>query len=335
MRVFLHIGLHKTATTLLQQRVFPNLQGEISYNPPAINTPLRETFRHTYFTGDRRDYFHRALKTLKETVASFSTLKNDKILLLSHEGMSQLNFLQNYEEHADLLHQIFPNAEIILFLRFQPDWLLSIYKQTVATGEHQSVDQFLNFRDGEFQPTDSIYNAAGLLHIDALKSNWIGLLRLYLDRFGRENVHVFFYEAFRDGKWKTLNDLTNILDATLPDLSLDELVNPSVSALTCRLLEYRFRLFNKVGLNWLCHTVEKDRERYYKKVSDNFWRRPKLLTRRPLIQDAIERFFYKDWDLLERHGMRNKLTQYYRNQNRELVESLPKEKIPPNYLNFT
>jgi len=335
MRLFLHIGLHKTATSFLQQQVFPKLEGNILYNPPEINLPLRKTFRHTYLTGDRRDYFFRDLKRLNEAALSYSTIKNDKILLLSHEGMSQFNFLQNYEEHADLLHQVFPNAEIILFLRFQPDWLYSLYKQSVAAGDNQPIEQFLNFRDSKFRSVNSIYNEAGLLHVDALKANWLRLLRIYFDRFGRENVHVFFYEKFQQDKWGTMNELVNLLHAKLPGISLDDIVNPSISALTCRVLEYRFWLFNKIGLNWLCYTVKKERERYYKKVSDHFWRRPKLLTRRPLIQDAIERFFYKDWDLLERHGMRDKLTQYYRNQNRGIAESLPKEKIPPNYLNFT
>jgi hypothetical protein len=249
--------------------------------------------------------------------------------------MSQLNFLQNYEEHANLLQQFFPEAEVILFLRFQPDWLLSIYKQTVATGEHQSIERFLNFVDGDFRPTNSIYNTEGLLHIDALKSSWTGLLRLYFDRFGKEKVHVFFYENFRNDKWKILNSLINLLGVTPPDVSLDKVINPSVSASTCLVLEHRFRLFRKIGLGWLCHTVKKDRERYFKKVSGCWWRRPKLLTRRPLVQDVVENFFRKDWDLLERHDMRNKLTEYYHLLNRGLLEYLPEEKIPPNYLNVS
>jgi len=76
MRLFLHIGLHKTATSFLQQQVFPKLEGNILYNPPEINLPLRKTFRHTYLTGDRRDYFFRDLKRLNEAALSYSTIKN-------------------------------------------------------------------------------------------------------------------------------------------------------------------------------------------------------------------------------------------------------------------
>jgi hypothetical protein len=122
--VYIHVGLHKTATSFLQRNVFPNIP-EIAYMKEFfITTPIPE---------------------------------HDKILI-SSEGLSGVPYINDNAEIqyiiANRLSRIFDNANVIIGIRDKEDWKKSLYKQYIRVGGTLSFlqwseeifdDNFLDF----------------------------------------------------------------------------------------------------------------------------------------------------------------------------------------------
>lgn len=106
--VVLHVGLHKTGTTFLQQAIFPKLQN--------VN------------------YIHIGGKpVLIEEFLSIEIQEN-MINLISGERLSGKPYIipndhQDRYRIADRLKKLFPQAKIIVGVRNTEDWYRSLYKQ--------------------------------------------------------------------------------------------------------------------------------------------------------------------------------------------------------------
>lgn len=117
--LYIHIGLHKTGTTFLQQEVFPKLK-----NVNYISKYNRQGSLHLITT-------------------KFS---KDKINLFSEEHLTRQNYLDDGQasmsEIAERIHKLFPEAKIILTLRNKDDWLKSLYNQYARTRGIKSFEEW-------------------------------------------------------------------------------------------------------------------------------------------------------------------------------------------------
>jgi len=115
--LYLHIGLHKTGTTFLQDYIFPNLKGiEYYYKPTNV-------------IGN--------LDTLSLTING-KTLVSDEEISFSmpdRDHTTRLDFIQ-------VLHKNFPNAKIILGLRQYERWLKSCYSQYIKAGGYLKFNDY-------------------------------------------------------------------------------------------------------------------------------------------------------------------------------------------------
>ena len=105
MKVVLHVGMHKTATTFLQAEIFPKLK-----NVNLI---------HKFELG--------------------SKLYEDKLNIISNEGFSGKSYhpFTNADERfikADRLHAMFPDAFILIGVRNPTSWHKSLYSQYLKRG---------------------------------------------------------------------------------------------------------------------------------------------------------------------------------------------------------
>lgn len=112
MKVFIHIGLHRTGTTFLQKEVFPLLPGV--------------------------DYLY---KPLLQEVINYSSFHNK--LLISDEGL--IGRIWNAERNLLLqrLYNLFPEASIIVGFRKHNAWIRSTYSLYLRRGGTLTVDQFI------------------------------------------------------------------------------------------------------------------------------------------------------------------------------------------------
>ncbi|MEE1551158.1 MAG: hypothetical protein V1244_05985, partial [Nitrospinaceae bacterium] len=127
--------------------------------------------------------------SVKEMVTeAFSDITQGIVLItdMGLAGDAEDNFRQ-FNKSTDFLAELFPEASIIITLRNQVDWLLSLYKHLTA-GLGVSVAKFLNFSDGKFHPK----HRADFPNVDALGFDFAEKCDRYVETFGRENVHILF-----------------------------------------------------------------------------------------------------------------------------------------------
>lgn len=181
-----HLGYHKTATTWLQKQLFPRaLSHEFIPRKTVQQAFLAPPGMH-FDAGEARRLL--ALENRNRPV------------LLSEENLS--GYLHNGGLHgfvapemARRLHQVLPEARIVVFIRNQFDICRASYAQYVSGG-------------GTWGPR-RYFAAAGKVR-GALTRPWKApmfefehfefdrLITLYDGLFGRQQVHVYPYEWLRD-----------------------------------------------------------------------------------------------------------------------------------------
>jgi hypothetical protein len=341
MRIVCHVGLHKTATTYLQGHVFPAWrQCGLIYNPAPISGRIRSLFllaeereRHPeLFTAYRRQFL--------AELSAFAREHPQDTLLLSYEKFSQFDFRQNYADNAALLHELLPDAEILLFLRYQPDWLFSLFRQAIGSGDYQDPFTLFGFREGRFGRFQRPWGDDGLLKIDALRADWGALIRGYQNLFGEQRLRVFFYEDFVADSERMCREIADLLGLNNPVIVEQTRVNVGMSLGLCQNLHQLARRLRALGLSWLLHSSQKEYRRLLQRLRYKDSRlayllhtRPKLLTRSldwmpRLASGACDGERFK----AQLATMRPQLDAHYRALNGELSDLLPGQRVPANYL---
>jgi hypothetical protein len=220
-RTIIHIGIHKTASTFLQTKVFPHFRRYVFLTRPY--TQHNWLFNKLQFADDTvydADLTARELHAIGEN------------LLISDESFSGISLncsIMNRSIIARRFSQIFPDATIILFIRGQQDTLISNYNNYVEhMRRRMDIHDFFWYPENDFKLSDfkndyySSYPIETLfynnnrynLHLDELK--YYSLIRLYKQLF--KNVHVFLFEDFQKDQARVLNRLAEIAGDTLPGL---------------------------------------------------------------------------------------------------------------------
>ncbi len=167
--VFLHVGLHKTGSTFLQNKVFPQVEANLISQPRVDYLALS------------RDYDPVRFRVL---LAGQAQLRPGRPTIISQEvltGRALGSPGWNPLEMAHRLHAAFPRAKVLLVLRSQPSYILSLYCfRVVQRGlEYRSLSSYL---ERYFEP--------------ALrpKLNYHHLVECYRDLFGVDHFRVMAYE---------------------------------------------------------------------------------------------------------------------------------------------
>ena len=184
----IHLGYHKTATTWLQQRLFPR---SLSHDflprttvqkaflaPPGMHFDAAEARRLLALDGRNRP------------------------VLLSEENLS--GYLHNGGLHglvapemARRLREVLPEAHIVIFIRNQFDICRASYAQYVSGGGTWSPQRY-------FASADRVQGAltrawkAPVFEFEHFEFD--RLVALYDGLFGRDQVHVYPYEWLGDRK---------------------------------------------------------------------------------------------------------------------------------------
>jgi hypothetical protein len=224
-KIFIHVGLHKTASTFLQEKLFPALTKTTYVGRPY--TQQNEAFNKLQY-ADKSLYDPQYIQKELEKIKGDSILFSDELF----SGIPECNYL-NRSTIADRFSELFPEAEIILFIRGQADILLSHYYQSVKIGNtHHAIDSFVWRPQNEYtyemyqqnqmrwDLRSRYYNHFSLnVHPDHFL--YCDLIDLYKKRF--KKVHVFLYEEFCKKPADVVQRLEEILEdkanIALEDLS--------------------------------------------------------------------------------------------------------------------
>ncbi len=303
--VYIHIGLHKTATRFLQRAVFKHLDSSLfNHNPQPFTDALYRYIRNPTDQG-LKDRFNREIERV---------LQDKRRLLISLPDISgdMYNSHENAAANLAILKEKFPQAKILYMVRDQAGWLLSAYRQSIQKGAFGPIEVFLNFYDGAFRPKIA-QRMGGMRNVDALGLKFLDIYQRYAAAYGAENVLLLRYADFRTHRQAVERRLAQWLDIDHlpPSLENEKQHNRSFSALAITLF---------------CGSLHAPKHPPKASPAKKEWQKkysPMRIVRnlkRIFIRHIFDRIIYKDWDLLARNGMRQLIEDHYQEENKVIAQ---------------
>lgn len=312
MKLFLHIGLHKTGTTFTQREIFQKIANKnIHYYGPDLGIYNKKLFNR---------YVLNILNKNK-------TKKNKKIIV-SHEVLLQkkkndFEFEKNIQEIKINFKKF--NPIIILSLRYQPDWIVSIYKDALRHGYF-----IMNFE--KFIKSKKNFNLE--------KIDYVKLVKLLIKSFGKNNIHFIFYEDLKNNKKSLVDKYSRIFKEKInyKNINFQKKHTVNISNLGVRIIltYYNFFKYNK-------KIYLKKNKLYKVKLSKiNLLNNPyyyfkvfvfKILYRLInlnfllLVRDNLD-FLFKKIDVTDNFKLSKNLIEIFIKQNielKKLIKSIPKK----------
>jgi len=214
MAVVFHIGLPKTATTFLQQRLFSAHPEIRNLGMPALTFERRRCIR-SVLEAERSTCLAN-LDWLKARVAlgdgqRVAVLSEERFCLGPHWPGNPDLFVSrpnDREEIADRLYQISPSARILITVREQLSLIESFYLQ------QRKVSLF----NKDFEPWlqecwDNLYV---LSPFHAFRYDQ--LAEIYAARFGRDRIHILDYRTFLNDRAHFSRRLAEVLGLRSDDI---------------------------------------------------------------------------------------------------------------------
>jgi hypothetical protein len=214
--IVIHVGMHKTGSTFLQNKIFPNFEDWGFLTRPY--TQHNHAFNKLQFADD-------SLYKPGEILEEISGIPHDRILI-SDESLTGKPYNWHFVNRtmiARRLHQAFPNAKIILFIRGQVDSITSHYKNYIQghTRGTLPAKQFLwkSNKDYGFREFNSDIDYTGIMDTLYYNNNYLGLqldgflyyelIQVYKNLF--KEVKVFLYEELRQNQQHVVRQIEAFL----------------------------------------------------------------------------------------------------------------------------
>jgi hypothetical protein len=271
----------------------------------------------------------------------------NKVIVISREIMSGdlFSFYQNSDVVIDRLVKRFDEVHFLCSLRFQTDWLISCYRESIHEHHYQGIEEFLGIKRGK--NNSFVSNDYRILDYDRI-------IRKLVSNVGEKRVTFFFYESLKKNKLNAVTEMANAIGLDSIDIVKDKDVIPNrgYSALAIKLSLFRYKLLKAIGLsNLLVHRPiyffgpkgipagfkelsalpvrqyweegflqdnEEVRSRNYPNLS--FLEKiRKEFSWRNFIKRRFDKLVYCDWDLLA--GERKEIDEYFRKMNKRTFKT--------------
>jgi hypothetical protein len=204
-KAIVHIGFHKTATTWFQNVFYPSVINGHFIERDIARMAIIEP---------------RAFDFNPETARTILTNSTTKRPIICEENLS--GYLHNgglggllSKAIADRLVTILPDAQIVIFIRSQPDVIAASYAQYVKGGGTFLPNEYI-FGQSKRSGALKHWYKAPYFSIDHFK--YSSLIEYYISLFGKSQVHIFLYEDFLNNSSEFIYRFCSILELKiLPD----------------------------------------------------------------------------------------------------------------------
>lgn len=305
MRIYLHIGYPKAASSWFQKKFLPNVKN--------IKVYERKFIRECFLDPGAFEFSPGEFKSAFESKEDIDIWLSEELLLGRLRPGGVKGFV--VVEIAKRLKEVFPDAKIIIFIRNQIDILASAYMEYVRSGGNFGINKFL-FPERYFR---SEGNRLVLLGLDYFLYDRI--INLYNKLFGNENVNVFLYEDFAENPKSFIAAFSNFFNLTYEEDSID--YSPENSGYRRFLIQTRrfISIFTRSGPLNKYYIIHLPKVHFYSLQIHRFANRYSIFGRKPNSAEIIGK---KNIEFLKK---------YYLNSNRKLrdiyhIKNLEKYNYP-------
>jgi hypothetical protein len=202
MDKFIHIGANKAASTTLQRHLF-NKSEDLSYfGEDCVDYLIYKDFFDTLISDDD---FHFSLTEAKRIFQSRIEDSNKKTFIFSSEDILTSRIPS---QCAIRLHKLLPDANILIIIRNQIEAIASWYANHGAYLKQVPKSYWRRYVSFE----DWIDHCFSFQKYSPLESFlYHKHLSLYRDLFGKDNIHILFFEDLIYSKNTFVSQLSNIL----------------------------------------------------------------------------------------------------------------------------
>lgn len=252
-----HIGFHKTGTTWLQSGLFRSEPFNIAWDSMAIARTIVLTHTLDWCAETVRDELSRCAET--ETPGS-------TVDVMSWERLSGSPHAGGYDSGiiAKRLHELYPEARILIGVREQRSMIEALYRQYVRDGGVASLTGYLHPR-----------NPAEIPQFRFDHFEYDRLIRKYQELFGSDRVLVLPYERLRHDQDAFVRDICEFCEVDPPVLPVESNMYTAYGAKTTLVKRQLNKIFVRNSLN--------PAARYY--VKNHEFRFDRLDNRMPRVLD--------------------------------------------------
>ena len=192
--MLIHIGHHKAGSTFLQKKIFPLIPANLIMAPDVTYIAESKDYKPQQFIENMEQYF---TSSLDKTILSQEVLS----------GRGDGNLMWDRLLIGQRLKQTFPNAKVLIVIREQLDYILSLYTfRVIQRGlERQNLSDYLEEKfEKRLMP----------------KLRYYGLVKSYIELFGADNVLVLPYEQLVENSEAFVREIFEFMDIeTIPEFT--------------------------------------------------------------------------------------------------------------------
>lgn len=249
---YIHIGAPRTGSSFLRRNIFPGIQNVEFTNKQITRTPLTDFISCISHFGDGDE--------LSSSISLEPPIKYHKSkVLISEEHLiwSVYHMMGNVGSRALLLKKIFPEAKILITIRRQPEYFISIFRYSQEldnTGKVRQMKTIYNMLNLgpvisdisiskkygipcgirftkyiKTYPIDKLYFNRYWRHFITADLSWYRLYTIYSDLFGKENVIIIPQEIWLTDPSEGIRLMEDFFQEKIQinDISFSERVNKS------------------------------------------------------------------------------------------------------------
>ena len=189
--LIIHIGCHKAGSTWLQADVFPKIK-DLDAITFYKENPIENEINYMQTCGE--PYYEKLL--IEQNVVNY--LNGKKNVIISSEGFSGagnttlLGMGHQVRPICKRILDMFGRCQILIVIRNQRSALFSLYRDDIKLGYVMTFKNWIEARDSCFALNYFKYS---------------GLIKTYLENFGKDNVKVILFEELFEKK--TIDSILN------------------------------------------------------------------------------------------------------------------------------
>ena len=220
MKLYLHIGIEKTGTSSIQSFMDKNrkkLLNNYGLLYPKTGLWFDKSHHELAFSVINQDRYDSAgidMDTMfNNLMIEANNSKECKSVLISSEIFRSIHKREEFDIFIKKIKSLFDEIEIILFLRDQSYWILSMYNQYV---KDPNIKYYHGF--------NSFYN---MFENDL---NYLNIIMKWENEFGSKNIKIFkYYEKNNNEKRSSIDMVLNYLNIEKTKLDTPEIGLQNIS----------------------------------------------------------------------------------------------------------